>query len=302
MRKLIYTLAVAMLFSINICKAQQDIVNGDFEFWDTIPGTNGWEDPIGWKSRNYVLYNCTTGVNTAGILRSSDAYSGSYSLKIAPTNSYSFNSQIAMVEGNCQYSNCLGPYCDDYPVTYNHEKIVGYYIFLPDSDETLTANISILQINYDSISGSPSTVRSGALWFSPAQSWTYFEVPIGYFTFPTIQGEFFKLGINLLSNNPTGNPQGYLLIDSLALVPEVVTGVEIRETHNLKFSPNPVHDKIIIESNIAFESFELCDLSGRIIKTGHFQKEMDVSYLSKGIYFMRLQSNEKMVVEKFVKE
>jgi hypothetical protein len=300
-KKLMLSLVIIYSLQLNFGFAQQDVVNGDFEFWDTIPGTNGWEDPIGWTSNNYLFFNCTTGVYTPGISISSDAYTGNYSLCISPSNQPS-NSGILLADGNCQFGICWGFQCDDYPVTYNHEKIVGYYKFLPDSDETVTANISILQINYDSITGSPTTVRSGALWFSPALSWTYFEVPIGYFTFPPIQGEFFKLAINVLSNNPTGNPQGYLLIDSLALVPEVVTGMELKETHNLKFSPNPVRDKIIIESNIAFESFELCDLSGRIIKTAPFQKEMDVSYLSKGIYLVRLQSNEKMVVEKFVKE
>jgi hypothetical protein len=302
LKNLIYTLAVAMLFWVNVCKAQQDVVNGDFEFWDTIPGTNGWEDPVGWKSRNFVLYNCTTGAQTAGILRSSDAYSGSFSLKIATTNSSSFNSQITMREGNCQYSNCLGPYCDDYPVTYNHQKIVGYYKFFQDSAMTVTANIHTSQIHHDSITGSPLTARTGGMWFTPANNWTYFEAVIGYSTIPPIQGEEFRININLLSNFPTSNPQAYLLIDSLALVPEVVTGIEAQHALKLKLSPNPVSEKLRIESRQSFITYALCDLSGRVIHSGPFEKEMDVSFLGKGIYFLRLYGKEQIVVEKFVKE
>lgn len=293
-------MAIAVLPFSN-CLAQQEVVNGDFEFWDTIPGTNGLEDPVGWTSNNYVLFNCTTGVYTNGISKSMDAYSGNYSLKITKTN-HPDNSSISMSEGNCFYADCWGFSCDYYPVTYNHQKIVGYYKFIQDSVLPVTANIHTIQIHYDSITGIPSTARSGSIWFTPSNNWTYFEVYIGYYTLPPIQGEVFTININLLSNFSSGNPQAYLLIDSLALVPEVVTGLTEEPSLKLILSPNPVHDKLKIESSTLFDNFVLCDLSGRVIQSGPFEKEIDVNFLRKGIYFLRLKGKEKTVVEKFVKE
>lgn len=301
MKKLIYTFVVAMFFIFKICPAQQDIVNGDFEFWDTIPGTNGLEDPVGWTSNNYGLANCSLGVFTPGIFKSLDAYSGNFSLQILPTN-HPGDTHIGMAEGNCQYFNCSGFVCDYYPVTYNHQKIVGYYKFFQDSVGTVTANIALSQIHYDSISGSPITARYGAFWFAPVNNWTYFEVYIAYSTPQPIQGEVFRININLLSNPPSANTQAYLLIDSLALIPEVLTSIESQHLANLKLSPNPVREKLRIEGGAFISTYELIDLSGRVIHSGPLEKELDVSFLSKGIYFIRLQGKEHTLVEKFVKE
>jgi hypothetical protein len=167
---------------------------------------------------------------------------------------------------------------------------------------TVTANIHTSQIHHDSITGSPLTARTGGMWFTPANNWTYFEAVIGYSTIPPIQGEEFRININLLSNFPTSNPQAYLLIDSLALVPEVVTGIEAQHALKLKLSPNPVSEKLRIESRQSFITYALCDLSGRVIHSGLFEKEVDVRFLSKGIYFIRLHGKERTLVEKFVKE
>lgn len=281
--------------------AQQDIVNGDFEFWDTIPGTNGLEDPVGWTSNNYVVNYCTTGVYLPGISKSNDAYSGTFSLQISPTN-HPNGTRISMIAGNCQFSTCWGFNCDYYPVTYIHQKIVGYYKFPADTSVNDTANIHITQILYDSISGSSSSARSGGIWFTPAINWTYFEVPIGYNTFPQVEGNLFYIAINLFSNNTSTNPNGYLLIDSLAVVPDVVSGLEKEQKVKVKLTPNPVQEKILIETRNSFTIVEICDLSGRVLRSIPFGREIDVSLLSQGIYFLCLKGNEEKVVEKFVKE
>lgn len=301
MKNLILSIIAIVIFPFSNCPAQQDVVNGDFEFWDTIPGTNGLEDPIGWTSNNFVIYNCSTGVYNPGISRSSDAFSGSFALKVNSTN-FQMDSRLAMFDGNCQFENCLGFNCDYYPVTYNHQKIVGYYKFIQDTVIPVTANIVLSQIHYDSITGSPLTARTGGIWFTPANNWTYFEVVIGYSTIPPIQGEEFRININLLSNSPLGTPQAYLLIDSLALVPEVITGIESQQTVKLKLSPNPVSEKLRIEIRQSFKAYEICNLFGRVIHSGLFEKEVDVSFLNKGIYFLRLHGKEQTIAEKFVKE
>lgn len=85
MRRLIQFLTLGLLLHLNNANAQQDIVNGDFEFWNSIPGTNELEDPAGWTSNNWGIFSCTTGTYLTGISRSTDAYCGLYSLKIRPS-------------------------------------------------------------------------------------------------------------------------------------------------------------------------------------------------------------------------
>lgn len=77
-------------------------------------------------------------------------------------------------------------------------------------------------------------------------------MPIGYNTFNPIQGDVFYIVINFLSHNTSNNPQGYLLIDSLAIVPETVTGMETLNHPKIKLTPNPAKEKIKIEGLAQF--------------------------------------------------
>jgi hypothetical protein len=306
MKKLIYSIAIIFVVNLNFTLAQQDIVNGDFEFWDTIPGTNGLEDPVGWRSNNYGIYNCTLGNYITGISKSLDSYSGSFSLKITPSNRpngfWMNQTGITMTPGNCNFdNNCFSFFCDFSNSTHFYQKIIGYYKFVPYQFTNDTANLSLMLISQDSSNGSLNTTGVALHWFNQQNLWTYFEVGIDYIL-GVPQPTMLDLGFKIASNNVSTNPPGYLLIDSLALVPELITVLEKKPALNLKLSPNPVHDNLMINSSAAFKSFELCDLSGRIIKSGSFEKEMDVGFLSKGIYFVRLQSEKQIEVEKFVKE
>ena len=86
------------------------------------------------------------------------------------------------------------------------------------------------------------------------------------------------------------------------MVPEVLTGIESQHLANLKLTPIPVREKLRIEGGAFISTYELIDLSGRVIHSGPLEKELDVSFLSKGIYFIRLHGKEQTLVEKFVKE
>jgi hypothetical protein len=304
MKKLIYTLAVSMLFLVNICKAQQDVVNGDFEFWDTIPGTNGLEDPVGWVSNNNTIYNCPSGNYITGISKSKDAYSGIYSLKVTPTNTGSYGNRpiISLSQGNCSFLNCFQLPCNGQLVTYRHGKIVGYYKYFPDPFVLDSVYLLSTQPLYDSSGSNIDNLSFTYKWFQPALTWTYFEIPVQYFYGPSYLGVDFSLGISYYSLNLSSTPSSYFLLDSLAIMPELITDIKVEQNLKLLLSPNPVHEKLKMESPTLFNNFALCDLSGRVIHSGPFEKEMDVSFLSKGIYFIRLHGKEQTLVEKFVKE
>lgn len=306
MKRLLHCLTTLLILHLNLSFAQQDIVNGDFEFWDTIPGTNGLEDPLGWTSNNYGIHNCTLGNFITGISKSLDSYSGSYSLKINPSNNpvgfWSNTTVISMSNGNCQFTGgCYSFFCDLTSPTYTSTKLKGFYKYVPNLLTNDSAGLSINLMIQDTTNGALIPVGAASIWFNQAYIWTTFEIEIDY-QFGPQQADFIDLAIGYFSNNLSLQPVGYLLIDSLALVPYVPTSLDKKPTVNLKLLPNPVQEKLSLVSNLSFNRFELCDLAGRTIAGGPFEKEMDVGFLSKGIYFVRLQNENQILVEKFVKE
>jgi hypothetical protein len=72
-------------------------------------------------------------------------------------------------------------------------------------------------------------------------------------------------------------------------------------------SPNPASDFMKIECNFGFEfsaKIQIIDISGKICVNDHFNNGMslDVSNLSRGIYFLHVFNNEYSAKEKFIKE
>jgi len=67
--------------------------------------------------------------------------------------------------------------------------------------------------------------------------------------------------------------------------------------------PNPSNGKIIIDSKgNKIDAIQILDISGRSIKTiNSNEKIIDISYLSKGSYFLKIDSEEKYSVKKIIK-
>lgn len=80
---------------------------------------------------------------------------------------------------------------------------------------------------------------------------------------------------------------------------------EIRDdAPSVKLFPNPTQDQLYIQSDIAVKRIELIDVYGKVFhieyNTG---KGIDISALSSGIYFARIQvGKDSLVLKKFVKQ
>ncbi|KAA5823705.1 T9SS type A sorting domain-containing protein [Algibacter amylolyticus] len=64
------------------------------------------------------------------------------------------------------------------------------------------------------------------------------------------------------------------------------------------FYPNPAKTEINIKTNMHFESFQVIDVTGKVIKKGDFNKVINIEKLQKGIYFLGLDS----IYQKFIKD
>lgn len=92
---------------------------------------------------------------------------------------------------------------------------------------------------------------------------------------------------------------------------DLPTGIKnILSSSNLKILPNPVNDILTIELDEELGGdnlfFEIIALDGKVVKkwdSNIFEKtEINVQDLISGFYILKIESNEKVVSEKFIKE
>lgn len=79
------------------------------------------------------------------------------------------------------------------------------------------------------------------------------------------------------------------------------TSIQSQPIANLNVYPNPAKDRVTIETDIDLKSLELYGLSGQLVKQFNpVNKNLDVSNLSQGIYFLKLKTNEQSSMVKLV--
>ncbi len=98
-----------------------------------------------------------------------------------------------------------------------------------------------------------------------------------------------KNGISLYGNSPCS----------------LITGIEKSlKIEEISIYPNPVINQLIIgNTNLKITKMTIIDLTGKFVKTikQNFNT-IDVSNLEAGIYFVKLISNKKTIIKKFVKQ
>ena len=152
------------------------------------------------------------------------------------------------------------------------------------------------------------------------------EVPsIKYFE-DTIYGSYYSADLSAYTNidssaldikiklqDYSGNKSEFILTPAILVDNFVMTGINNNEfgSSNLKQSiyPNPANDKITITFNSNLkqtEAISIFHINGQQVMQQNFQNqkliEMDISTLPKGIYLIKIQTNEGMEVRKLVKQ
>ncbi|MDW9382457.1 chitobiase/beta-hexosaminidase C-terminal domain-containing protein [Chryseobacterium sp. JV558] len=71
----------------------------------------------------------------------------------------------------------------------------------------------------------------------------------------------------------------------------------------IKVYPNPVSDILKVNTNLHFQEYEIIDGNGRIVSKNHFTKEITISHLVSGNYFLKLKDQQgSLVLLKFIKK
>ena len=71
----------------------------------------------------------------------------------------------------------------------------------------------------------------------------------------------------------------------------------------IQLFPNPTKGMVEIKSNIDVKEISISDVNGKVIKTLTNDKSIDMSHLSKGVYFLNVTTkDDKVIIKKVVKE
>ncbi|WP_415326687.1 S8/S53 family peptidase [Chryseobacterium sp. MMS23-Vi53] len=82
----------------------------------------------------------------------------------------------------------------------------------------------------------------------------------------------------------------------------VLSTSELVKKNNIAIFPNPVKNILNIASESEVLSLEVYDNLGRLIIKANNQKSVKVEDFAKGVYYLKIQTKDKMYYEKFIKE
>ncbi len=87
---------------------------------------------------------------------------------------------------------------------------------------------------------------------------------------------------------------------------EDITGINDNCMANVNIYPNPVNDRLYIETSTQTQSIEIYDVYGRVqnlrnSETQKLRNSIDVSDLNSGIYFVKVKTEEGNIVKRIVK-
>lgn len=83
---------------------------------------------------------------------------------------------------------------------------------------------------------------------------------------------------------------------------DIVKGTENEYSHlSVNVYPNPTNGAISIKTSVDWESYQLMDLSGKLVKAGKFQERLFVNQLEAGMYVLRLTGRDGHLSIKIIK-
>ena len=264
--------------SITMVNATQQLPNPDFENWTALSSS----EPDNWSSINFGAMPS----GPVSATKSSSSYTGSSALRLE-TIYTTWGDSIGFITNGIFGPN--GP-SGGMQVWANPSKVTGYYKYFPvGNDSALAAAFSY--------SGS-FPVDSNIIKLAPQSTYTYFEVPLTYTSFPyadTLQILFSSSDMLDTFNTRAGS---VLYIDDLNVLYAPVAVNTVETDAGFSAFPNPFTNMALISfsnnSGMQYD-FTLFDILGNVV----MKKENIVSSpivinrnnLPSGIYEYRIRDN-----------
>ncbi len=298
--KKLSTLFLGTIFAVT---ASAQIPNAGFESWTA--GT-GYDTPDSWGTANpltaaLLTFTCEKG--TTG------APEGSNYIKLTSKTATLITIPGIAVTGTITLSGTTPSISGGFASTARPASLSGKWQYMASGSDH--AHIGVFLSKWNSTTGKRDTVAfTDSILSGMAMSWAPFDINLKYYSGKTPDTAM----IVLSSSGPTPVAGSYLYVDALAFSGSVPSGVVTvnNTTSPTVIFPNPASRL----TNVYFNSknggavtFSVCGIDGKIEKTismnaarGENSIPVDVSALSKGIYFLRIESVGGAEVQKLIVE
>ena len=282
-------LAISILIGTSI-QAQQ-IPNGGFENW--VQESYG-EEPANWGEFGLQFLNSISpGSIDSTIVKSQDAYSGTYAMEIrskalsgVPTDTI-----IPLVMLNLKNSNLDSAKMKIDSTLLSLSGYIKQDLVSADSNST---SISVFVYSGGSITG------LGAMEFNMnIVNYTSFDIPIFYFG--TIAGDSIEVWITA-GNSNAPVPGNIMLLDDFELhYQTAITGIEETISSEISVYPNPFNDQLIIELQTPnTKEFKIYSILGEMVLKGSVSSDIntiDLSNLPANIYFLKMENQSIKLIK-----
>lgn len=212
-------------------------------------------------------------------------YNGSNSVysisdSAALTNAYLFTKPVNLIAGQSYNVNF---YLKDYSTSGNTTQYQVEVLVGTNTTSTTPADYNIIWTDFDT--------QASNVFVAKNASYT-----------PSVSGAY-RFAIRN-SSQSTGSGTHYLFVDNLVI--SSALSVEDFNQSGLSLYPNPVLDVITLQNtnNLTIKKFSVVDMNGRVLQTNTLSNDnsINLSALSKGIYFIQLDTEKGILSKKIIKE
>jgi hypothetical protein len=301
MKKLLLIISLLGFAFSSTAQNQPQVPNGDFENWKSFTPCVGIDSLVNYFTVDIASYYKTNICTTSpSVLKTSDAYSGTYALKIVPFALIFPGTQIPIVyEGNyVELSNTSEITNSSLPFTGKPKKLIGYYKF--NNAGTDTMGIFIATSSKDS---KQAPILYGEFTAKTStSSFTKFEINLQDFDM-TNQYTTDSLAIYISLNNINAthiNANSYIIIDALTF--EYGTA-----TATTNYSSTSSINVFAANKNINFSDkvsdVHVVDMTGvNALQETASTQQVNVGNLKNGLYVVTFKYNDNYFSKKIVLE
>jgi len=270
----------------------QEIPNGDFENWEQKPYG---EEPTNWGEYSLqFLHSIIPGILDSTVVKSEDAYSGSYAMELRTKGLTGFLSDtiIAMAMLNLKNANMDSAMMK---IDSSLESFSGYIKQnLIDSVENSTAILISVYSKGELIGiGSEEFVED-------IIEYTRFNIPIMYFD--DLKGDSISISV-IAGNSDAPLPGNIMLLDNFKLnYKSVPQSIEEQNLSKIEVYPNPFIDQFSIELNASeTQEYEIYSLMGKVVLRGTIKPNMNsinLANLSPNTYILKTGNQTIKLIKK----
>jgi len=291
--------------------------NLGFENWSgTTTFTNLSASSTGLNCHPYLLLNAETvfmagsvpdnqivdawSARVHGIMRTTDAYSGTYA---AIVHMWYAGSKGIMALGSSEYTYTKIP-----KVKLNNKiyGVTGFYKYQVDSfiaNDTFKKNALLHIVTYQNVAGAPQQLTHDSLTYTKSDMYQPFSLSVNYPNNAVVPDSvsiwFESKGYG--SGGTSCELAHFLTLDELQFHFTPLSNAKDVLKANFKIFPNPAKDIINVsyQGNFEIKDIRLLDISGKHVKIyRNTSRELNVSGVSSGIYILNIQTEQGAIHEK----